>query len=127
MRAVPNATVTFQLIEMGHETTPARAITIPGMRSYYKVRTRCDGSFRVKLTGNDAILTARTLWEERIYAVGFELGPYDISITGSKLDLNIMGPRGTFSLKAKLYWGTDIPPFRYGLGCHIRKIVGAFL
>ena len=127
MHAVSGAIVTFQLIQTGHGTTPARAINLPDIKSKYRVTTRCDGSFNVKLVGNDVIPNIKTLWEMRIYGPGFEIGPYNFSITGSKLDLHIQTPQGTVDPKLSVFYtGAYIPPFHYGLGCHIRRAISWF-
>lgn len=125
-RAVSGATVTFQMIQMRDGATPAKAVHVEGVKSYYATKTKCDGSFTADLTGNDKVYSRRTLWQVRVTAPGFALGPYNYLVSGSKLDLNILTPRGALP-KPKVYWGIGTPPFRYSIGCHIRRIVSAFL
>lgn len=125
-RAVPGATITFQLIQMGGGTTPAKPIHIEGVQSLYRTTTKCDGSFSLKVSGNDSIASKRTLWQVRVTAPGFALGPYNYLVSGSKLDLNILTPHGALP-KPKVYWGIGTTSFRYSIACHIRKLLGAVL
>lgn len=91
--ALAQGTITFELSNIG----TGNAIVVSGTTIFpqlkYVVFTAEDGSFTVKIWGNDNISPANTIYNVtyRNYQ-GDEIGPIQYSITGSSVNLNSAAP-----------------------------------